>query len=296
LIYLAKTCSTAFDAVLSVNFEPHTSALLPPTPFNSMSSTHQDRADVPKATPTTSSAYAIGTKKIKVVPGSHIKTMAAVLDSATKVTTTPTQSPTTSKAAGVTSDLAVPATKTNTEAHKDDKGHVASAAALTDPVSASPKLDAAVPQATPTEEERGDFDVFPAEHNQSLEPEKQDAKALKPHEASVRRLQTAGRKLAVPAATFKPRPAPSVPARATSAARDTTSKDRQVGPPDFEKCLSLERMKDDALSTLKQRRASLRAAHNRIVDAREATTDPKVLEPLKEALDILKNSAGRTER
>jgi hypothetical protein len=128
-----------------------------------------------------------------------------------------------------------------------------------------------------------DFDIFPADPI-PLKPKEQ-----KPHETSARRLEALGRGSNNPARAPKLRPVPEQSAApATPSKKITAAADRQLGSLDFEQRLSLQRMKDDAVSIVKQRRNALTKARKQIAGAYRATSVEEVKVALKLSLDALK--------
>jgi hypothetical protein len=223
--------------------------------------------------PTASSASA-GARKVKVAPGSHIKNITSVLNDI-KGTSSPPNAARTTK---TTANTGKPTLATS------------SAQATADNVTKTPAggtmTRRTAPAAKPTEKPGDDFDLF----GNDLPPK---PKAHVPHEQSARRLSALNNPGLMPATTSKMIVKSNITTAPSnvfkSVKKSVTAEEKGYDASDYEQRLSLQRMKDDARSTLKERYNSLFEVYQQIAAVHRTKDTPAIKDSLEKSMEVLQD-------
>jgi hypothetical protein len=224
-------------------------------------------------TPTASSASA-GVRKVKVATGSHVKNITSVLNDI-KGTSSPPN--------------AAQPTKTTTNSGKPTLA-TSSARATADKVAKTPAggttTRRTAPAAEPTEKPGDDFELF----GNDLPPK---PKAHVPHEQSARRLSALSNSGLMPATTSKMIVKSNVTTAPSnvfkSVKKSVTAEEKGYDASEYEQRLSLQRMKDDARSTLKKRYNSLFEVYQQIAAVYRASETQAVKDSLEKSMEVLQD-------
>jgi hypothetical protein len=218
--------------------------------------------------PTASSA-STGVRKVKVAPGSHIKNITSVLNDIK----------------GASSPLnAARTTKTTANTEKSTLATV-SARETVDKMAKTPARGTitrrTAPAAKPTEKPGDDFDLF----GNDLPPK---PKAHVPHEQSARRLSALNNPGLMPATTSKMIVKSNITTAPSnvfkSVKKSVTAEEKGYDASDYEQRLSLQRMKDDARSTLKERYNSLFEVYQQIAVVHRTSDTPAIKNSLEKSM------------